>query len=297
MLQIAEFCNLSDIPFEIFAFSDHPEAIRIVRQRHHQTHVHFKTHALLNLLSSSMTRKEYKDAFESIGGNLSRGRSYESFHTSIEALNQTPLAAAKFDSIGIVQDFKNKYPQIQKVHCIFITDGAASDRIIPKYTRDGSPYVVSVGNKKLSYRFPKNPMFYQYGYNSTPSDHFLYHLFKKFHPDVGFSNLFLSSKHLGTSSGYSISSFWSGLPDNKRKKYVNDYNKYGMFRVDENDIFDNEFIINANILGSSKGMTSAFDSSKSIYSDEDDLFDDFETSLIYKKQRNNISRKIAEFLS
>lgn len=83
----------------------------------------------------------------------------------------------------------------------------------------------------------------------------------------------------------------------KEKKYTNEYNKYGMFRVDENDIFDNEFVINANIMGSSKGMTSAFDSSKSIYSDEDDLFDDFETSLIYKKQRNNISRKIAEFLS
>ena len=292
MLQIAEFCNLSDIPFEIFAFSDHPEAIRTVNQQIHKpTHIHFRTHALLNLLSSSMTRKEYKDAFESIIKNISQGRSYESYSSSIEALNQTPLAAAKFDSIGIVQDFKNKHPQIQKVHCIFITDGASSDRIIPHSNINS--YMISVGSKTLSYQASENHIKYQYGYISTISDHFLYQLFKKFHPDVEFSNLFLSSSQLGAISRY----FWTDLEEAKRKKYTNEYNKYGMFRVDENDIFDNEFVINANIMGSSKGMTSAFDSSKSIYSDEDDLFDDFETSLIYKKQRNNISRKIAEFLS
>jgi hypothetical protein len=310
MLQIAEFCNLTNIPFEIFAFSDAQLARKTVETNIRQSknlkglayQEHFRSHALLNLLSSKMTRSEYKKSFDSLSKMISPSSTRYDSWKDMESLSQTPLSRTKFDSIGIVQDFKKENPGLQKVHCIFITDGATSSRILPYIPLNGtntSNLSVEIGDKTLAFKFPGNKTSsHQFGYTALPDDYFLYHLFKKNHPNVNLINLFLTNETIEFKHYRKANSnqFLNSPDSNKATFYEKEFTKFGIVKIEENDIFDSEFVINSNIVNNTR-FGSIFDNSKMTYTNSEDLLVDFEDSLVSKKQQNIIARKIAEFLS
>ena len=301
MLQIAEFCRLTNIPFEIFAFSDSADARLVVKDqlRQHnkdkQYHYHYSSHALLNVMSSKMNREEYTAAKKTITASL-RGSRWQDYSTrDIERLHQTPLSAAKFDAVGIMSKFKKENPTIQKFHTIFITDGCASDSMVNKNMGISKPVIVYAGNRQFSYVTPDQNRTQLFGYTAYQNDFFLYSFFKKYHPDVEFTNLFLSTASVESSpvrQTYKSYGYPSYVVEDKYKK---EYQEKGMFKSKSDGVFDNEFVINANILQGK--IRDGFTTSRVAIEDEDELTESFETSLILRKRRNAISRKIAEFLS
>jgi hypothetical protein len=275
MMQIAEFCNMCGIPYDIYGFSDNPSACKQTNKQG-QPYQHY---ALLHLLSSRMSRSEYKEAFESIPEIGTTHYGYEKIN--LEATHTTPLQAAKYASIGIVSDFKKRNPTLQKVHMLFITDGAASDRILYINKNVSQLLAITIDKKKFTYKTKTSKN------NLESSEILLYDLFKKFHPDVTFSNLFLMPAYGRTGTNYSY-------PFENTDPNYKDFHTVGIYSRENPEIYDQEFVINANSLSSIKGKIG---NSKYVPADEEELIDTFEGDLNLRKRSNVISRKIAEFLA
>ena len=123
LMILTEFCNKVDIPYEVYAFSsrnrihDGPNQL----QEQEGTHVlRLSNFTLLNLLSSRMTRREYREAclnMYQVTMNDCRGR-----YPSFMQLGCTPLNEAIIASMQIVPMFQQKN-NLQVVNAVFLSDG------------------------------------------------------------------------------------------------------------------------------------------------------------------------------
>jgi hypothetical protein len=286
-LQIAEFCRITNIPFDVYAFSTHPAALNLLKNRSNAVNRNYKNHALINILSSNMSTQEYNTLFDIIIAEKSNCRT-----GSIFELQGTPLNSTKLDSIKVVSEFKRKNPTIQKTHVIYITDGAETDANIGHHTRNNLPKMVNYDSKK--YIITETESTYKYGflYRINPGAVLLRDLFKKIHPDVETTNLFLTKKNEYYEDNgehyFGRLKASKDLSNSDINQFNNSMDKFGIGKIPNSTLFDNEYVISIPARQRNK-LTD--------HINFDELEDDFSDVLFSKKKGNTIARKIAEFIS
>jgi len=124
------FCKKTNIPFEVYGFSDHFAVNDFGYRDAHYTKkindlsVFNDTFHLKQYLSSSMSSSVYREAVHNM---LYVGAAYKSYYgrecvPSTEQLYGTPLDETVVASINVVSEFKKLY-KLDIVNSIFLTDG------------------------------------------------------------------------------------------------------------------------------------------------------------------------------
>ena len=140
LLILTDFCRLSNIPFEVYAFTDNVyvspstdkcstpaerEDLRASNQKKYEkdtTSIH--PISLLNFLSSTMNKTDYEYAksflyyIRNVMGSLAHGYNF--------SLSGTPTCAAMYEMSQVVMDFRAK-SNVQICHTVILTDGDAGD--------------------------------------------------------------------------------------------------------------------------------------------------------------------------
>ena len=140
LLILTDFCRLSNIPFEVYAFTDNVyvspatdngstpaerEELRASNRKKYEkdtTSIH--PISLLNFLSSKMNKTDYEYAksflyyIRNVMGSLAHGYNF--------SLSGTPTCAAMYEMSQVVMDFRAK-SNVQICHTVILTDGDAGD--------------------------------------------------------------------------------------------------------------------------------------------------------------------------
>jgi len=128
------FCRRTQIPFEVFAFSDN--GYLFTEEERHDDLKHFKAgdiilkrFKLLNFFSSKMSAKEEMEMMEilwmTVGDFMSHHNDDTVNYPRFLSLGGTPLNDAIIAMMEIVPKFKRE-TGVQKVNTIFLTDGDSS---------------------------------------------------------------------------------------------------------------------------------------------------------------------------
>ena len=141
---LTDFCRLSNIPFEVYAFTDYVyvsqlsggsdiekerSKIRELKQEKYKTDtVSIHPISLLNFLSSSMNKTDYeygKSFLYNIRSIIPALKSGYNF-----SLSGTPTCAALYEMSYVVREFRAK-SNVQVCHTVVLTDGDAGDSVKP----------------------------------------------------------------------------------------------------------------------------------------------------------------------
>jgi len=152
------FCRRTNIPFEVFAFSDVYSKFNEVELEREAGVFQLRNFAMLNFFSSKMTIEEEMKMMHYVwmianqwGNRDWNVDGYPQRATRSYKLGGTPLNEAILAMMNIVPKFK-KESGVQKVHSIFLTDGAGSSLSTKSEwmldTKTGSP---SFGKHFLGY--------------------------------------------------------------------------------------------------------------------------------------------------
>jgi len=152
------FCRRTNIPFEVFAFSDVYSKFNEVELEREAGVFQLRNFAMLNFFSSKMTIEEEMKMMHYVwmianqwGNRDWNVDGYPQRATRSYQLGGTPLNEAILAMMNIVPKFK-KESGVQKVHSIFLTDGAGSSLSTKSEwmldTKTGSP---SFGKHFLGY--------------------------------------------------------------------------------------------------------------------------------------------------
>jgi len=140
LLILTDFCRLSNIPFEVYAFTDNvyvspatdngstPAKREELRAANHKKYEKDTTSihpiSLLNFLSSTMNKTDYEYAksflyyIRTVMSSLTHGYNF--------SLSGTPTCAAMYEMSQVVMDFRAK-SNVQVCHTVILTDGDAGD--------------------------------------------------------------------------------------------------------------------------------------------------------------------------
>jgi len=145
VLQLAMFCKKTNIPFQVFGFSDGNSSDReLEKLAKSSRHSFYRTaderaaqdhpasliaNGLLGvkvfeLLSSSLSKTDYKEAFATLVGSFYKFGGRRSPST-FEDTRGTPLNAALLVLPKIIRDFRNRH-QIEKLAFVALTDGESA---------------------------------------------------------------------------------------------------------------------------------------------------------------------------
>ena len=126
------FCRRTNIPFEVFAFSDVYSKYNKVEIQREAGAFELRNFAMMNFFSSKMTIEEEMKMMHYVwmianqwGYRDWANNGYPQRASAAYQLGGTPLNEAILAMIKIVPKFKNE-TGVQKVHSIFLTDGAGS---------------------------------------------------------------------------------------------------------------------------------------------------------------------------
>jgi hypothetical protein len=138
-LLLAEFCRKTNIPFDIYGFSDNDYSRTeygiegdYMEKKDGDLLGYNKRFALKHYLSSSMTNTDYRTAtsnmlFVGEAHNYYSSRWTQQLSVPLaESLNGTPLNEALTASIDVVSKFKSAF-KLDIVNAIFLTDGIAGN--------------------------------------------------------------------------------------------------------------------------------------------------------------------------
>jgi hypothetical protein len=175
------FCKKVNIPFEVYAFTNH-----WVEEWNYNTRgfsgnnlpytdeLHYdKSYKLLELCNTSLNTKEYNESMyllEYLKLCRAGAWAYKYSYPSQLYLGGTPISPTVFSSIQQVKNFRKRY-NLQIVNAIFLTDGEGNDQILhvnengvegkinPFYSKnsrtvirgDVKDYVVNVDGKYLNW--------------------------------------------------------------------------------------------------------------------------------------------------
>jgi hypothetical protein len=128
MLNLAEFCRVINVPFEVYAFTTR------VRESNDDTDQNFMSYSdceviaqkfnLLTLISSRMSRREYNEAFR-MQWNLSQcwdNKFNNTYITEWNHLHSTPLNTCIVYAHELIEKYKLKH-NVEKMTAMFLTDG------------------------------------------------------------------------------------------------------------------------------------------------------------------------------
>jgi hypothetical protein len=158
LLALLMFCKRVGIPFEVYAFTSTGDGkawaeLNAAKKANRPavTRVYSEELALLELFSSSMSKRDYEEAFrmtflQSEDRVIGRGE--------YEMLGSTPLNTALMAMQYKIQDFRKKYP-VQKMNFVTLTDGDSNGlHFMPgsdvegRYLR-GSEVAVDINGKQV----------------------------------------------------------------------------------------------------------------------------------------------------
>lgn len=158
-LALAMFCKRVGIPFEVYGFTSMHDGTKALlgEQKNattgNMTRMDTSEFVLLDLLSSSMKKREYDEAVRMMFWQS------ENIYTRshLETLGNTPLNAALMAMTYKIDDFRNKYA-VDKMSLITLTDGDSNYfqiRYGADYNRErgsgrGSSCQVKVGKRNIS---------------------------------------------------------------------------------------------------------------------------------------------------
>lgn len=120
-LSLVSFCKKVNIPFELFSFTNnigHEFEVEDGQIDHSRI-------SIVNLLSSKMTKGEFELSYHHLFMMGTLGSWNSEYWNKYESLSGTPLNETIMASRFILHDFKKKHG-VQKVHAIFLTDGASN---------------------------------------------------------------------------------------------------------------------------------------------------------------------------
>jgi Mg-chelatase subunit ChlD len=132
-LQLAMFCKKTNIPFQVFGFSDVADAsynsFRSYSSRNKNEPWYdsaYKGVKVFEVLSSSLNKADYKLALAALVKVTRMSSTY--YHTpgGYERLGGTPLNAALLIMPKILRDFRNKH-NIEKLSFVSLTDGDSNN--------------------------------------------------------------------------------------------------------------------------------------------------------------------------
>lgn len=155
-LTLLMFCKRVGIPFEVYSFTSIGggktwETITAAKKfaRSNITHVRSEDLALLKLFDSTMTKREYDEAFRMMFWQTEDHRAATS---NYEALGNTPLNTALMAMQYVVSDFREKH-RVQKMNFVTLTDGDSNPLCIQAgvdakgHRVFGRRYVIEVNGK------------------------------------------------------------------------------------------------------------------------------------------------------
>ena len=145
MIILTDFCRMSNIPFEVYAFTDHlyiapttesygssadqANARAMIAQEKYKTDTTLiRPISLLNFLSSSMNKTDYEYAksflfnIRTLASSLNHGNNF--------SLSGTPTCAALYEMSHVVREFRVK-SNVQVCHTVVLSDGDACDSAQP----------------------------------------------------------------------------------------------------------------------------------------------------------------------
>lgn len=154
-LTLMMFCKRVGIPFEVYAFTSigGSEAWqKVIKAKRAAlpsvTHVHSDELALLKLFDSSMTKRDYDEAFRMMFWQSEDGY----VRSSLEELGNTPLNTALMGMQYIIDDFRAKH-RVQKMNFVTLTDGDSNSldvrggKDVGVYRPRGREYAIEVNGK------------------------------------------------------------------------------------------------------------------------------------------------------
>jgi|14_taG_2_1085336.scaffolds.fasta_scaffold03065_5 hypothetical protein len=132
-LTLMMFCKRVGIPFEVYSFTSvgshddwKPMLAKKKAAKPSVTHIESTELALLKLFDSTMTKRDYDEAFRRMfWQTVNRSSSISEF----EQLGNTPLNTALMAMQYIIEDFREKH-RVQKMNFVALTDGD-SNGILP----------------------------------------------------------------------------------------------------------------------------------------------------------------------
>lgn len=120
-LNLAMFCKKVGIPFEIYGFTSGDPCGRIYSPLTNSEVDHSDTR-IFELLSSSLKKAEFEQAFKMLYLRTIDPQGYYSITSRVEGFGGTPLNEVLMASNYIVNSFRSKFP-VQKVNYVLLTDG------------------------------------------------------------------------------------------------------------------------------------------------------------------------------
>ena len=156
-LTLLMFCKRVGIPFEVYSFTSIGKADSVwgktkkakATAKTKNTCFYDEDLAMLNLFSSSMTKRDYEEAFRMVFWQSVNGR----LRSEFEQLGNTPLNAALIATNYLIDDFREKH-RVQKMSLVTLTDGDSNGSQIQggadlESVRSGSKWTVDVNGKML----------------------------------------------------------------------------------------------------------------------------------------------------
>ena len=120
-LNLAMFCKKVNIPFEIYGFTSGDDCGRQYSPLMNSEVDHSDTR-IFELLSSSMKKPIFEEAFKMLYLRSVDTYGYYSYLSRVESFGGTPLNEILMASDYLINNFRSKFP-VQKVNYVLLTDG------------------------------------------------------------------------------------------------------------------------------------------------------------------------------
>ena len=161
LLALMMFCKRVSIPFEVYAFtslgsSDYWTEVKKAKETAKPivTHIDSEDLALLEMFSSSMSKRDYEEAFKMVFWQSAKGGYRSPVSSVLEELGNTPLNTALMAMQYKIKAFRAKYA-VEKMNFVTLTDGDSNSLWVrsgvdvqDRYLR-GHRIMVDVDGKKV----------------------------------------------------------------------------------------------------------------------------------------------------
>ena len=161
LLALLMFCKRVSIPFEVYAFTSvgsgsiwNDVNMAKAAAKPAVSHVSSEELALLEMFTSSMSKRDYEEAFKMVFWQSTQGVWKSTATSEFEELGNTPLNTSLMAMQYKIEDFRKKYA-VQKMNFVTLTDGDSNsihaiggNDTDGRYLR-GREMVIDVNGKKI----------------------------------------------------------------------------------------------------------------------------------------------------
>ena len=122
LIVLMEFCKKLSIPFDVYGFTDSNYNYNSISVPKNKVFSSNSTGILFELFSSDMSNEVFRKSAAAIYSLISKNRP-----DMIHRMGNTPMNCAGFIVDYVVQDFRKKYINLEKVNLILLSDGSPTD--------------------------------------------------------------------------------------------------------------------------------------------------------------------------